>query len=61
MTRQRRLEIGHVLCIDIAAYSKLTTEEQSEALTELNRVARDIEAVREAAKRRITLAAKESN
>jgi hypothetical protein len=27
MTRQRRLEIGHVLFIDIAGYSKLTTEE----------------------------------
>src|SRR5216117_3013871 len=43
-----RLEIGHVLFIDIAGYSKLTTEEQSEALPELNRIVRDTEAVREA-------------
>jgi hypothetical protein len=30
--RKSRLEIGHVLFIDIAGYSKLTTEEESEAL-----------------------------
>ena len=28
--RKSRLEIGHVLFIDIARYSKLTTEEESE-------------------------------
>ena len=28
--RKSRLEIGHVLFIDIAGYSKLTTEEESE-------------------------------
>jgi hypothetical protein len=46
--RKSRLEIGHVLLIDIAGYSKLTTEEESEALPELNRIVRDTEAVREA-------------
>jgi TolB-like protein/Flp pilus assembly protein TadD len=46
--RKSRLEIGHVLFIDIAGYSKLTTEEESEALPELNRIVRDTEAVREA-------------
>jgi hypothetical protein len=34
--RKLRLEIGHVLFIDIVGYSKLTTDEQSEALHELN-------------------------
>jgi class 3 adenylate cyclase len=33
--RKSRLEIGHVLFIDIAGYSKLTTEKESEALPEL--------------------------
>ncbi len=33
--RKSRLELGHVLFIDIAGYSKLTTEEESEALPEL--------------------------
>ena len=28
--RKSRLEIGHVLFIDIARYSKITTEEESE-------------------------------
>jgi TolB-like protein/Flp pilus assembly protein TadD len=46
--RKSRLEIGHVLFIDIAGYSTLTTEEESEALPELNRIVRDTEAVREA-------------
>jgi len=44
--RKSRLEIGHVLFIDIAGYSTLTTEEESEALPELNRIVRDTEAVR---------------
>jgi hypothetical protein len=30
--RKSPLEIGHVLFIDIAGYSKLATEEESEAL-----------------------------
>src|SRR6266536_968643 len=46
--RKSRLEIGHVLFIDIAGYSTLTTEEESEALPKLNRIVRDTEAVREA-------------
>ena len=36
--RKSRLEIGQVLFIDIAGYSTLTTEEESEALPELNRI-----------------------
>jgi class 3 adenylate cyclase len=43
-----RLEIGHVLFIDIVGYSKLLTNEQSEALQELNQIIRNTEAVREA-------------
>ncbi len=43
-----RLEIAHVLFIDIVGYSKLTTDEQSEALHELNQIVRSTEAAREA-------------
>jgi len=43
-----RLEIGHVLFIDIVGYSKLLTDEQSEALQELNQIVRNTEAAREA-------------
>ena len=43
-----RLEIAHVLFIDIVGYSKLLTDEQSEALHELNQIVRNTEAVREA-------------
>jgi len=43
-----RLEIGHVLFIDIVDYSKLLTDEQSEALQELNQIVRSTEAAREA-------------
>jgi class 3 adenylate cyclase len=43
-----RLEIAHVLFIDIVGYSRLLTDEQSEALQELNRIVRNTEAVREA-------------
>jgi class 3 adenylate cyclase len=43
-----RLEIAHVLFIDIVGYSTLLTEEQSEALQELNQIVRNTEAVREA-------------
>jgi class 3 adenylate cyclase len=42
------LEIAHVLFIDIVEYSKLLTDEQSEALQELNQIVRNTEAVREA-------------
>src|SRR5262249_25990123 len=43
-----RLEIAHVLFIDIVEYSKLLTDEQSEALEELNQIVRNTEALREA-------------
>src|SRR4029434_4334273 len=43
-----RLEIGHVLFIDIVGYSKLLTDEQSEALQELNQIVRNTEAALEA-------------
>jgi TolB-like protein/Flp pilus assembly protein TadD/class 3 adenylate cyclase len=43
-----RLEIAHVLFMDIVGYSKLLTDEQSEALQELNQVVRSTEAAREA-------------
>src|SRR6266478_6123847 len=43
-----RLEIGHVLFIDIVGYSKLLTDEQSEALQELNQIVRNAEAALEA-------------
>src|ERR1700747_3591666 len=42
------LEIAHVLFIDIVGYSKLLTDEQTEALQELNQIVRNTEAVREA-------------
>jgi class 3 adenylate cyclase len=43
-----RLEIAHVLFIDIVEYSKLLTNEQSEALQELNQIVRNTAAVCEA-------------
>ena len=43
-----RLEIAHVLFIDIVGYSKLLTDEQSEALQQLNQIVRNTEAAREA-------------
>src|SRR3989442_1014373 len=43
-----RLEIAHVLFIDIVGYSKLLTDEQSEALQELNQIVRNAEAALEA-------------
>ena len=46
--KAKRLEIAHVLFMDIVGYSKLLTDEQSEALQELNQVVRSTEAVREA-------------
>ena len=39
-----RLEIAHVLFIDIVGYSKLLIDEQSEALQELNQIVRNTEA-----------------
>src|SRR5213593_4554866 len=44
-----RLEIAHVLFMDIVGYSKLLIDEQSEALQELNQIVRNTEAAREAA------------
>src|SRR5437899_4730002 len=46
--RAKRLETGHVLFIDIVGYSKLLTDEQSEALQELNQSVRSTEAARDA-------------
>src|SRR5213594_2095657 len=46
--KAKRLEIAHVLFIDIVGYSKLLTDEQSEALQELNQIVRSTEAAREA-------------
>src|SRR5215831_19474591 len=43
-----RLEIAHILFMDIVGYSKLLTDEQSEALHELNQIVRNTEAAREA-------------
>jgi len=43
-----RLEIAHVLFIDIVGYSKLLIDEQSEALQELNQIVRNTEAARAA-------------
>ncbi|MGE5208536.1 MAG: adenylate/guanylate cyclase domain-containing protein [Alphaproteobacteria bacterium] len=46
--KAKRLEIGHVLFMDIVGYSKLLTDEQSEALQELNQIVRSTEVAREA-------------
>src|SRR5256886_8033185 len=45
---QLRLEIAHVLFMDIVGYSKLLIDEQSEALQELNRIVRNTDAARAA-------------
>jgi TolB-like protein/Tfp pilus assembly protein PilF len=51
-----RLEIAHVLFMDIVGYSMLLTDEQSEALQELNQIVRSTEATREAeAAERLTI------
>src|SRR5437867_7009893 len=47
--KAKRLEIAHVLFMDIVGYSKLLTDEQTEALQELNQIVRNTEAAREAA------------
>ena len=46
---EARLEIGHVLFIDIVGYSKLLTNEQRERLGELNRIVRETGQFRAAA------------
>src|SRR5213592_1755267 len=46
---KRRLEIAHVLFMDIVDYSKRLTDEQTEALQELNQIVRNTEAARAAA------------
>src|SRR5881275_1746667 len=46
--RKLRLEIAHVLFIDIVGYTKLTTDEQSDALHELNAIVRNTETGRNA-------------
>src|SRR5207253_5925810 len=47
-SRDLRLEIAHVLFIDIVGYSKLLHNEQSEVLRELNEVVRNTEQFRAA-------------
>jgi len=44
----KRLEIGHVLFIDIVGYSRLLSDAQAEALHELNHLVRETDAFREA-------------
>jgi hypothetical protein len=44
----KRLEIGHVLFIDIVGYSRLLSDAQAEALHELNHLVRETETFREA-------------
>ena len=46
--KAKRLEIAHVLFMDIVGYSKLLTDEQSEALQELNQIVRSTESARQA-------------
>src|SRR5438067_10486234 len=46
--RDSRLEIAHVLFIDIVGYSKLLTNEQRERQQELNRLVRETEQFRAA-------------
>ena len=46
--KAKRLEIAHVLFMDIVGYSKLLTDEQSEALQELNQIVRSTEVARQA-------------
>jgi len=50
---QLRLEIAHVLFMDIVGYSRLLIDEQSEALQELNEIVRKTEAARTAARWKI--------
>jgi TolB-like protein/class 3 adenylate cyclase/Flp pilus assembly protein TadD len=48
VSKELRLEIAHVLFIDIVGYSKLLIDEQSEAMEELNGIVRKTEAARAA-------------
>src|SRR6266513_3914138 len=43
-----KLEIGHVLFIDIVGYSKLLIDDQREVLQQLNQIARNTESFRAA-------------
>src|SRR4051812_48850607 len=43
-------DIAHVLCTDIVGYSKLLIDQQSDQLAKLNRLVRETEAFRRAAK-----------
>ncbi len=45
---QTRLQIGHVLFIDVVGYSKLLVNQQSELLRELNKVVSGTNEFREA-------------
>ena len=47
--REVKLEIAHVLCLDIVGYSKALTEEQQGLIDRLNQVVRDSEEFKEAA------------
>src|SRR6266404_9328561 len=47
-TDKTRLEIGHVLFIDIVGYSKLLLKQQSELLPELNEIVSETKEFREA-------------
>src|SRR5260370_19795619 len=48
ISKELRLEIAHVLFIDIVGYSKLLIDEQSETLQELNQIVRKTDAARAA-------------
>jgi class 3 adenylate cyclase len=48
VTKEIRLEIGHVLFIDIVGYSKLLIDKQHALLDTLNRIVRDTEEFRSA-------------
>ena len=45
---ERRLEIAHVLFVDIVGYSKRLIDEQHELLQDLNQIVRSTEAFRSA-------------
>jgi len=47
-TDKTRLEIGHVLFIDVVGYSKLLLKQQSELLSELNEIVSETNEFREA-------------
>src|SRR5215470_8688226 len=43
-----RLEVGHILFLDVVGYSKLLADEQKELVQDLNRIVRETEQFREA-------------